>query len=74
MRVLGACPPVVRRRSTLGDAGYEDPCAGSDCCCFSGESGDGVEAFVGGCGRRGCTNRFAIYNLTFDGFTNTTTL
>ena len=49
MRVLGACPPVVRRRSTLGDAGYEDPCAGSDCCCFSGESGDGVEAFVGCC-------------------------
>ena len=41
---------VVKRRSTLGDAGYEDPCAGRDCCCFSGESGVGVEAaFVGCC-------------------------
>ena len=57
VRVLGvyAPPPppdgVVRRRSTLGEAGYDEPWpAGRDCCCFSGESGDGVdEAFVG-CG------------------------
>ena len=64
---------VVRRRSTRGEAG-EEPCAGRDCCCFSGESGDGVEAFVGGCGRRVGKIYSLPFYLPFSVFTNTITL